>query len=218
MSGRGDHLTLCTLIYYSRKISGFHHTLRISSQTVEIINQACAVTATSLALTACFLASKQYSSWISPYLPYFLTQGRNPERRLPWSMTRFGAGTGLWSALAWTAAGSWRGPAPPRLRTASPSSQWERKRRAGPSKGEALAGRNRAGRLFHAISFGSRRVAGGVSHSPIRASWRGFPSDCTWAAGPTPLGGTGILPVQHRLEGGTTPDLVLRLQFVGKRR
>src|SRR5208283_5094099 len=40
----------------------------------------------------------------SPYLPYFLTQGRNPQRRLPWSMTRFGAGTGRWSALAWTAA------------------------------------------------------------------------------------------------------------------
>ena len=65
--------------------------------------------------------------------------------------------------------------------------------------------------------FGSRRVAGGVSHNPIRASWRGFPSDCTRAAGPTPLDGTGILPVQHRLEGGTTPDLVLRLQFVEKR-
>src|SRR5271157_3049947 len=57
------------------------------------------------------IASKQQSSRISPYLPCFLTQGRNPERRLPWSMTRFGAGTGRWSALAWTAAGSWRGPA-----------------------------------------------------------------------------------------------------------
>src|SRR5208337_3203966 len=42
MSGRGDHLTLCTLMYYSRKSSGFHHALIISSQIVENINQASA--------------------------------------------------------------------------------------------------------------------------------------------------------------------------------
>jgi hypothetical protein len=42
MSGRGDHHTLCTLMYYSRNSSGFHHALRISSQTVENINQASA--------------------------------------------------------------------------------------------------------------------------------------------------------------------------------
>ncbi len=35
----------------------------------------------------------------------FLTHGRKPERPLPWFMTRFDAGRGLRSALAWTAAG-----------------------------------------------------------------------------------------------------------------
>jgi hypothetical protein len=41
-----------------------------------------------------------------------------------------------------------------------------------------------------------------------------FPSGCTWTAGPTPLGGTGVLPVPHRLEGGATPILPLSADHV----
>jgi hypothetical protein len=38
----GEIASLCTLIYYSRQISGFHHALTISSRTVENIDQASA--------------------------------------------------------------------------------------------------------------------------------------------------------------------------------
>src|SRR5208337_3152802 len=49
-------------------------------------------------------------------------------RRRPGAAVSFGLDGG----------GVWRGPGPPRLRTASPSSQRERKRRAGPSKGNTV--------------------------------------------------------------------------------
>jgi len=49
-------------------------------------------------------------------------------RRRPGAAVSFGLDGG----------GVWRGSSPPRLRTASPSSQRERKRRAGPSKGNTV--------------------------------------------------------------------------------
>jgi hypothetical protein len=90
-------------------------------------------------------------------------------------MMRFGAGTGALVSFGLDGGEVVARFSSAPLAEVSPLSQWERERRAGPSKGEALAGRNAPDGCFMRYRFGSRRVAGGVSHSPIRASISSFP-------------------------------------------